>query len=102
MLSDAQIDEVRARLKARITVPHHYFVWNVTHRASTLLPPDEWMAGQQHTRWTEAGEVTLTARDVRAQTGLALCFGAHVAFDPSAELAAKAPASSAARPAPGA
>lgn len=90
VLSYDQIAAVRARLKPRITIPHHYFVWNVTHRASTLLPPDDWMARHPNARFTQSGEITLNVEEVRCQSDLALCFGTHVAFDPAAELAAKA------------
>ena len=41
------------KAKPHITIPHHYFVWNITHRASCLLPPDAWMKSQQNARFTE-------------------------------------------------
>lgn len=86
ILSYKQVDSIQERLGARIVVPHHYFVWNVTHRASTLLPPDEWMAAQANSLWTDAGEVTLEADFVHSQDRLSLCFGEKVAFDPTAQL----------------
>lgn len=89
VLSYDQIAQVRARLKPRITIPHHYFVWNITHRASTLLPPDDWMGQHRNAQFTQAGEVTLAAEYVKAQEDLALCFGTQVAFDPAKELLAK-------------
>ena len=89
VLSFDQVARIRERLQARITVPHHYFVWNITHRASTLQEPDGWMADQPGSQWTDAGEITLTADYVKQQDGLALCFGERVAFDPDAQLAAK-------------
>ena len=88
ILGPDHVDAVRDRLRARIVIPHHYFVWNVTHRASTLLPPDRWMAAQDNAAWTDAGEIALTVEEVRAQEGLSLCFGERVAFDPDAMLAA--------------
>lgn len=81
ILSFDQVATIRERLGARITVPHHYFVWSITHRACTLLPPDGWMQMQPNAQWTEAGEITLSADYVKAQENLALCFGEHVAFD---------------------
>ncbi len=90
VLSFDQVAAIRERLGARITVPHHYFVWNITHRASTLQEPNGWMDDQPLAEWTSAGEVTLMAEHVKAQQGLALCLGEHVAFDPAAELVAKA------------
>ncbi len=95
VLSYEQIAHVRDRLHARITVPHHYFVWNVTHRASTLLPPDEWMASQPDAHYTDAGEIVLSVDQVKSATNQALCFGEKVAFDPGAELAGKAQAAGA-------
>lgn len=89
VLSYDQIAQIRERLAPRITVPHHYFVWNITHRASSLLPPDDWMARQPNARFTEAGEITLTKQRVKAENDLALCFGTNVAFDPTSELASK-------------
>lgn len=90
VLSPDHIAQIRDRLKPKITVPHHYFIWNLIHRASTLLPPDDWMAGHPNARFTDTGEITLNADEVKAETDLALCFGTHVAFDPAKELAAKA------------
>ncbi|MGR3460694.1 MAG: MBL fold metallo-hydrolase [Roseovarius sp.] len=77
-----QVEEIRARLRPRVIVPHHYFIWNVTHRASTLGPPDDWMAQQARQKWTHSGEVMLAADWVARQDGLALCFGEQVFFDP--------------------
>ena len=80
---------VRDRLKPHITVPHHYFVWNITHPASTLLPPNDWMGTEANARFTDSGEIALTAVQVKSEDNLALCFGEKVAFDPSEELAKK-------------
>lgn len=81
VLSDAQADEVAARLKARLIVPHHYGVWDLTTRASTLLPPDAWVNRSADAIWTDAGSVSLTPSFVKSQQGRVLCFGEHVAFD---------------------
>lgn len=81
VLSYAQAEAVAARLGAKVVIPHHYMIWDVVTRASTLLPPNEWMAGRANAQWTEGGSVRLTTDFVRAQTSLALCFGEHVAFE---------------------
>lgn len=82
VLGYEQVESIRARLRPGVIVPHHYFIWNVTHRASTLGPPDEWMGGQARRQWVQSGEVALPADWVKQQDGLALCFGEHVCFDP--------------------
>ena len=87
VMSYAQVEEVAARLKAHLVVPHHYGIWDVTMRASTLLPPDEWVNGRPGSLWTESGAVRLDAPSVKAHDNVALCFGPHVAFDKAAMLA---------------
>lgn len=90
VLSEDHIAQIRRRLTPRITIPHHYFVWNVTHQASTLLPPDDWVERQTNAAFTDGGVVTLTREDVEAVDDLVLCFGSKVAFDPARELSRKA------------
>ena len=80
VLSDAQVEAVAARLGARLIVPHHYYVWDVVTRGSTLLPPDAWVNGRPGSRWLTQGTVSLKREEVAACTGTALCFGTHVAF----------------------
>ncbi|KIZ47870.1 MULTISPECIES: MBL fold metallo-hydrolase [Rhodopseudomonas] len=81
VMSYAQVDEVAERLKARLVVPHHYGVWDVTTRGSTLLPPDTWVNGRADAIWTESGSVRLTPSFVKQQHNRAYCFGEHVAFE---------------------
>lgn len=90
VLSPAQIEATIARLGARLVVPHHYYVWDVTTRGSTLLPPNEWVDARAGSIWCESGAVSLARDFVRQQSGRALCFGTHVAFDkPNPKLAGK-------------
>lgn len=49
-------------------------------RASTLLPSNAWVDGRKSSVWLDAGALCLTAEDVRAHSGTAMCFGEHVAF----------------------
>ncbi|MBO6815860.1 MAG: MBL fold metallo-hydrolase [Rhizobiaceae bacterium] len=81
VLGYEQAADIRQKLSAKVVVPHHYFIWNVTHRASTLGPPDEWMGLQSNTKWAETGEVSLSADWVRKQKDLSFCFGENVAFE---------------------
>ena len=81
VLSEAQVEAVAHRLGAKLVVPHHYAIWDLTTRGSTLLPPDEWVRRRPGSRWTEGGSVRLTRAEVLAATGEVLCFGPHVAFD---------------------
>ena len=81
VLSYEQIDRTVGRLAAKVIVPHHYYVWDVTTRGSTLLPPNEWVDSRPGSRWLTAGAVSLTHEEVAACSRTALCFGEHVAFD---------------------
>ena len=87
VLSDAQVEAVAARLGAHLVVPHHYAIWDLTMRASTLLPPDAWVNGRPGSIWTDSGAVRLDAESVKRHDNVALCFGPHVAFDKAALLA---------------
>jgi L-ascorbate metabolism protein UlaG (beta-lactamase superfamily) len=80
VLSAQQIEDVAARIKAKMIVPHHYLIWDVVTRASTLLPPDNWVNARAGSEWTTSGSVTLTRDQVKAKTGEVLCFGEHVGF----------------------
>ena len=83
VLSYQQIDYVRQGLSS--VIPHHYFVWSITHRASCLLPPNAWMKNPAECKFTEKGEITLQFEEVKVKD-LALCFGNKVAFVPEEEL----------------
>ncbi len=85
VLSEEHIVEVRRRLAARITIPHHYLIPGIIRESSTLLPPDGWMARQTNAEFTETGEVTLTCDKVKSVHHHVLCFGPNVAFDPAKE-----------------
>lgn len=80
VLSYGQAEAVAARLGAGLIVPHHYHIWDVTTRGSTLLPPDEWVNGRPGSRWVSGGSVRLDPAAIEAGAGLALCFGTDVAF----------------------
>ncbi len=81
VLSHAQADAVAAKLAARLIVPHHYGISDVTTHSSTLLPPDDWVNGREDSIWTESGSFRLDPAFVRQQRNRVVCFGRHVAFD---------------------
>ena len=81
VLSNAQVEAVSARLGARLIVPHHYYVWDVLTRGSTLLPPDEWVNGRPGSIWTDGPSISLDRAFVQEHEGRVLCFGPHVAFE---------------------
>ena len=80
VLSYGQADRIAERLGARLIVPHHYHIWDLTTRGSTLLPPDPWVNAKPGSRWVAGGSVRLRREDVMSCSGQALCFGEEVAF----------------------
>ena len=82
VLSDAQADAVVTRLSPSLIVPHHYGLWNVTTRGSTMLPADRWVDAHPDPIRTDSGSVRLARNFVRSQSGRVLYFGEHVAFNP--------------------
>lgn len=81
ILSYTQVEEVAAKLNAKMIVPHHYMIWDVVTRGSTLLPPAAWVDSRPSAEWTECGTVSLTRNDLKSRAGHVLCFGDHVAFN---------------------
>jgi hypothetical protein len=79
-LSAEQLKQVAGRTEAKVIVPHHYAIWNVTTRASTLLRPGAWVNPHKHRRWLDHASVKLDRDYVQAQAGTVVCFGEHVAF----------------------
>ncbi|MEL6374671.1 MAG: MBL fold metallo-hydrolase [Pseudomonadota bacterium] len=83
VMGNVKVDEVIARLQPRVVVPHHYYIWSIVQRQSTLLPVDGWVGAQSQVRRVEAGEVTYRADDLPDATRVDH-FGDHVAFDVAA------------------
>lgn len=84
VLSDEQTQLVVSRLKAKVIVPHHYYIWDLTTRGSTLLPPNDWVEAQPKHRWVDGSAIRFRPGDVGNLAGHVLCFGENVAFDKTA------------------
>ena len=80
VMGNLHLDEVLARLQPRVTIPHHYYIWNVVQRGSTLLPVEKWLSEQPLARQIDGAETSYTP-DTLPQDGTVDCFGDNVAFD---------------------
>jgi L-ascorbate metabolism protein UlaG (beta-lactamase superfamily) len=69
------------RLKPKVVVPHHYYIWDLTTRGSTLMPADGWVAAQPHRRHVEGPISSYRPDDLTAMATTVDFFGDHVAFD---------------------
>ena len=75
-------DEIIARLKPRIIVPHHYYIWDVVQRAATLQSADAWVAERPHRIVGRPTQVYSRERmDTLPNATTVDFFGDNVAFD---------------------
>jgi L-ascorbate metabolism protein UlaG (beta-lactamase superfamily) len=80
-------DRVQAiidRLKPAVVVPHHYYIWDVTQRQSTLQTPKTWLAMQPDVVRLDAATTVYTADNLPTADPRVDYFGTHVAFDRAA------------------
>lgn len=69
------------RLRPKVVVPHHYYIWDLTQRASTLLPADAWLEAQPNHRRLDGPVARYTRAGLEGQRPRFDFFGDHVAFD---------------------
>jgi L-ascorbate metabolism protein UlaG (beta-lactamase superfamily) len=81
VMSFAMTAEIVARLQPRIVVPHHYYIWDLTTRGSTLLPADGWVDEQPRRRRMDGPTTRYTADGLAGLATTVDFFGDHVAFD---------------------
>ena len=77
-------EAVIAKLRPKIVVPHHYYIWNVVQRQSTLQPAAPWVATQPRAETLDSPSFVLDASTLAAENTRVVHFGDHVAFDAEA------------------
>lgn len=80
VMGDAMVEQIIERLAPKVVVPHHYYIWNVVQRQSTLLPVTNWLKTRQHVSHLESAVQSYSPDSLPAQTSIDH-FGDHVAFD---------------------
>ena len=80
VMGHPHVAEVIERVSPRIVIPHHYFVWNVVQRQSTLLPVSEWLAEQAGVRHLDGPEAAYAPGTLPDAPEIH-SFGDNVAFD---------------------
>ncbi|MCA8929203.1 MAG: MBL fold metallo-hydrolase [Alphaproteobacteria bacterium] len=73
-------ERVIDRLQPKVVIPHHYYIWNVVQRQSTLQPARSWVATQADV-WEPDGPAVTLSPDTLGDTTRVIHFGDHVAFD---------------------
>lgn len=80
ILSYEQADELAAKLNAKVIIPHHYFIWDLVQRASTLQPADAYVATREHIQ-SDGPAYTFQPGDLESWQPMVVHFGNHVAFE---------------------
>lgn len=79
----AAVQSIIDRLKPKVVVPHHYYIWDVVQRQSTLQPCTEWLTNQANVHRLDGPTATYTRSDLDALENPPQInfFADHVAFD---------------------
>ena len=76
-----QVEKIIERLKPKVVVPHHYYIYDVIQRQSTLQTADAWVEEKPDAVWLDGPTKTYTPEEVGALDRAVHYFGGHVAFD---------------------
>jgi len=73
-------EKVIESVQPKVVIPHHYYIWDMVQRQSTLREADEWVESRPHVRLDEPshGYSCDAIADLHAMVHF---FGDHVAFD---------------------
>ena len=79
-----QVEHIIERLKPKVVVPHHYYIYDVIQRQSTLQTADAWVEEKPGAVWLDGPTKTYTPEEVSELDRVVHYFGGHVAFDAEA------------------
>ena len=74
-------EQIVETLRPHVVIPHHYYIWDVVQRQSTLLPVESWVDGRTAAETLDGPSRTYSAAEVRNLDRTVHFFGDHVAFD---------------------
>ena len=74
------------RLKPRVIIPHHYYIWDVVQRQSTLQTADAWVEAYDESETLLIPTKTYNISDIDKLERVVHFFGDNVAFDKEAWL----------------
>lgn len=69
------------RLRPRVIIPHHYYIWDVTQRQSTLQTADAWVDAYPHSETLSGPTHVYRIEDMERLDRVVHFFGDHVTFD---------------------
>ena len=71
-----------------MVVPHHYYIWDVLQRQSTLQAAEPWVIARERFQRIDAPRRSYLIGEIKHLDREVHYFGDHVAFDKEAWLAA--------------
>ena len=75
-------EQIIETLRPKVVVPHHYYIFDVTVRQSTLQPVDPWVVQRgENARWLDGPAATYSRADLQGLEARVDFFGGNVAFD---------------------
>lgn len=85
VLGYSSLEEIITRVKPKLVIPSHYYIWDVVQRQSTLQPVDQWLDIHKE-KVIDTGQASYqlnksTLDAIAAEDWQILYFGDHVGFD---------------------
>ena len=78
------VDAIVDKLKPKVIVPHHYYIWDMVQRQSTLQTPTDWLDKYDNVRHLDGPTITYSRSGLDEMDPAIHYFGDHVAFDKEA------------------
>ena len=77
----AMVEHIIDTLRPHVVIPHHYYIWDVVQRQSTLQSAEPWVDGRETAEKLDGPCRAYSASDIRHLDRAVHFFGDHVAFD---------------------
>jgi len=85
VIGHAAADTMLDRLKPKIVIPHHYYIWDIVQRSSTLQSAEPWVQERESNRNAvvrlDSATTRFTPESINGLDRQIHYFGDHVAFD---------------------
>jgi len=80
----AGIDDIINRLQPKIIIPHHYYIWDIVQRQSTLLNVNKWIESRNNVKNLNCASISFNKSSISQLDKQINFFGDNVMFDKKA------------------
>ena len=84
VMGHVHVDAIIQRLKPRVVVPHHYYIWDVLPRQSNLQTAEAWVSERDVVERIAGPKKIYRLGELDKLEGAVHYFGEHVNFDKAA------------------